>query len=55
MKDVIDLSQFDAKELQSTTVNGKLNGIPISVTAACSTLTKPGKKRASPSRKPGMS
>ena len=33
MKDVIDLSQFDAKELQSTTVNGKLNGIPISVTA----------------------
>jgi oligogalacturonide transport system substrate-binding protein len=33
MKDEIDLSQFDAKELQSTTVNGKLNGIPISVTA----------------------
>ena len=33
MKDVIDLSQFDAKELQSTTVDGKLNGIPISVTA----------------------
>ncbi|WP_133631314.1 MULTISPECIES: ABC transporter substrate-binding protein [Gammaproteobacteria] len=33
MKDVIDLSQFDPKELQSTTVNGKLNGIPISVTA----------------------
>lgn len=33
VKDVIDLSQFDAKELQSTTVNGKLNGIPISVTA----------------------
>ncbi|MFX5084888.1 ABC transporter substrate-binding protein, partial [Acinetobacter baumannii] len=28
MKDVIDLSQFDAKELQSTTVDGKLNGIP---------------------------
>ena len=33
MKDIIDLSQFDAKELQSTTVDGKLNGIPISVTA----------------------
>jgi len=33
MKDVIDLAQFDPKELQSTTVNGKLNGIPISVTA----------------------
>ena len=33
MKDVIDLSQFDPKELQTTTVNGKLNGIPISVTA----------------------
>lgn len=33
MKDVIDLSQFDAKELQTTTVDGKLNGIPISVTA----------------------
>ncbi|MBE8365948.1 extracellular solute-binding protein, partial [Leptospira borgpetersenii serovar Balcanica] len=30
---VIDLSQFDPKELKSTTVNGKLNGIPISVTA----------------------
>ncbi len=46
MKDVIDLSQFDAKELQSTTVNGKLNGIPISVTAGYSTLTtKHGKSR----------
>ena len=33
LKDEIDLSQFDAKELQSTKVNGKLNGIPISVTA----------------------
>ncbi len=33
MKDVIDLSQFDPKELQTTTVDGKLNGIPISVTA----------------------
>jgi oligogalacturonide transport system substrate-binding protein len=56
MKDEIDLSQFDAKELQSTTVNGKLNGIPISVTARVSTLTtKRGKRRASPSRKPGMS
>ncbi|MEY8709993.1 sugar ABC transporter substrate-binding protein [Mangrovibacter phragmitis] len=32
-KDVLDLSQFSAKELQSTTVNGKLNGIPTSVTA----------------------
>ncbi|MCL6406786.1 carbohydrate ABC transporter substrate-binding protein [Dickeya dadantii] len=33
MKDVLDLSQFEAKELQATTVDGKLNGIPISVTA----------------------
>ncbi|GAB7206729.1 hypothetical protein OS21_32240 [Dickeya oryzae] len=33
VKDVLDLSQFDAKELQATTVDGKLNGIPISVTA----------------------
>ncbi|WP_058913763.1 ABC transporter substrate-binding protein [Entomohabitans teleogrylli] len=31
--EVLDLSQFDPKELQSTTVDGKLNGIPISVTA----------------------
>lgn len=30
---IIDLKQFDAKELQSTTVDGKLNGIPVSVTA----------------------
>ncbi|WON75663.1 ABC transporter substrate-binding protein [Serratia sp. UGAL515B_01] len=29
----LDLSQFDPKELQTTTVNSKLNGIPISVTA----------------------
>lgn len=29
----LDLTQFDPKELQSTTVDGKLNGIPISVTA----------------------
>lgn len=33
MKDEIDLNQFDPKELSATTVNGKLNGIPISVTA----------------------
>ncbi|MCL2900150.1 ABC transporter substrate-binding protein [Brenneria tiliae] len=33
VKDSLDLNQFDAKELQGTTVNGKLNGIPISVTA----------------------
>ncbi|QHM70007.1 ABC transporter substrate-binding protein [Mixta intestinalis] len=33
MKNVIDLSQFEATELQTTTVNGKLNGIPVSVTA----------------------
>lgn len=33
VKDSLDLSQFDPKELQSTTVDGKLNGIPISVTA----------------------
>ncbi|NDL62115.1 ABC transporter substrate-binding protein [Acerihabitans arboris] len=31
--DQLDLSQFDPKELRQTTVNGKLNGIPISVTA----------------------
>lgn len=29
----LDLTQFDPKELQATTVNGKLNGIPVSVTA----------------------
>lgn len=33
VKEIIDLSQFDPKELQTTTVDGKLNGIPISVTA----------------------
>ncbi|MBP2171366.1 oligogalacturonide transport system substrate-binding protein [Erwinia toletana] len=33
VKDQLDLSQFAPKELQQTTVNGKLNGIPISVTA----------------------
>lgn len=33
VKGDLDLSQFDPKELQSTTVDGKLNGIPISVTA----------------------
>jgi oligogalacturonide transport system substrate-binding protein len=56
MKDVIDLSQFDAKELQSTTVNGKLNGIPISVTARVFYFNdETWKKPASPSRKPGMS
>ena len=56
LKDEIDLSQFDAKELQSTTVNGKLNGIPVSVTARgfLHLTTKRGKRRASPSRKPGM-
>ncbi len=53
LKDEIDLSQFDAKELQSTTVNGKLNGIPFPSPPASSTLTtKHGKRRASPSRKP---
>ncbi len=39
LKDEIDLSQFDAKELQSTTVNGKLNGIPFPSPPASSTLT----------------
>ncbi|AUH00932.1 carbohydrate ABC transporter substrate-binding protein [Prodigiosinella confusarubida] len=29
----LDLSQFSPKELQATTIDGKLNGIPISVTA----------------------
>ncbi|AJJ28972.1 sugar ABC transporter substrate-binding protein [Yersinia enterocolitica] len=33
VKEQLDLAQFDPKELQQTTVNGKLNGIPISVTA----------------------
>lgn len=33
VKDSLDLTQFESKELQNTTVNGKLNGIPISVTA----------------------
>ncbi|SUW62427.1 Putative ABC transporter substrate-binding protein yesO [Buttiauxella agrestis] len=33
VKGDLDLAQFDPKELQSTTVDGKLNGIPISVTA----------------------
>ncbi|MCW2473708.1 MULTISPECIES: ABC transporter substrate-binding protein [unclassified Symbiopectobacterium] len=32
-KGVIDLAQFEQKELNNTTVDGKLNGIPISVTA----------------------
>ncbi len=52
MKDIIDLSQFDAKELKSTTVDGKLNGIPISVTARVFYFNdEQWKKRASPSRK----
>ncbi|MGK7246713.1 ABC transporter substrate-binding protein [Buttiauxella agrestis] len=33
VKGDLDMAQFDPKELQSTTVDGKLNGIPISVTA----------------------
>ncbi len=33
VSDELDLKQFDAKELQTTTIDGKLNGIPISVTA----------------------
>ncbi|MEX3022413.1 ABC transporter substrate-binding protein [Kluyvera sp. STS39-E] len=33
LKDVLDLSQYQAKDLQSTTINGKLNGLPISVNA----------------------
>ncbi|WP_431221588.1 ABC transporter substrate-binding protein [Serratia sp. L9] len=33
VSEYLDLTQFDPKELQTTTVNGKLNGIPISVTA----------------------
>lgn len=33
VKDQLDLSQFDPKELIQTTVDGKLNGIPISVSA----------------------
>lgn len=32
-KGVIDLAQFEQKELNNTTVDGKLNGIPISITA----------------------
>lgn len=33
LKDQLDLSQYQAKDLQSTTVKGKLNGLPISVNA----------------------
>ncbi|MFC0225368.1 ABC transporter substrate-binding protein [Serratia aquatilis] len=33
VSEYLDLTQFDPKELQTTTINGKLNGIPISVTA----------------------
>ncbi|MFZ1874265.1 MAG: ABC transporter substrate-binding protein, partial [Chania sp.] len=33
VSEYLDLTQFDPKELKTTTVNGKLNGIPISVTA----------------------
>lgn len=33
VSDYLDLTQFDPQELLTTTVNGKLNGIPISVTA----------------------
>lgn len=33
LKEVIDLSQFSAQDLQSTTINGKLNGLPISLNA----------------------
>ncbi|STT78840.1 sugar-binding protein [Klebsiella pneumoniae] len=56
LKDEIDLSQFDAKELQSTTVNGKLNGIPISVTARVFYFKRRSMEKggASPSRKPRM-
>lgn len=32
-REYLDLTQFGAKNLQATTINGKLNGIPISVTA----------------------
>ncbi|WP_447871516.1 ABC transporter substrate-binding protein [Serratia fonticola] len=33
VSEYLDLTQFDPKELQTTTIDGKLNGIPISVTA----------------------
>lgn len=33
VKDELDLGQFNPLDLQSTTIEGKLNGIPISVTA----------------------
>ncbi|MFJ2976318.1 ABC transporter substrate-binding protein [Kluyvera sp. NPDC087067] len=33
LKDELDLSQYQAKDLQSTSVKGKLNGLPISVNA----------------------
>ncbi len=32
VSDVLDLSQFDKSLLSATTVNGKLNGIPVSIT-----------------------
>ena len=33
LKNELDLNQYQAKDLQSTTLNGKLNGLPISVNA----------------------
>ena len=33
LKNELDLNQYQAKDLQSTTINGKLNGLPISVNA----------------------
>lgn len=33
LKETLDLSQYEQKDLLSTTINGKLNGLPISVNA----------------------
>ncbi len=33
LKAELDLSQYQAQDLQSTTINGKLNGLPVSVNA----------------------
>ncbi|KEY58050.1 ABC transporter substrate-binding protein [Serratia sp. DD3] len=33
VSEYLDLTQFDPKNLQPTTINGKLNGIPVSLTA----------------------
>ena len=55
LKNELDLNQYQAKDLQSTTIKGKLNGLPISVNAPVFyyndvTWNKAGWR----TRKPGM-